>query len=216
MCGRYALTNTGDLVDRYAIKLEQQIRDNFNVAPTQDMPVVTAEGFEVMKWGLIPSWSKEFKASFTTFNARSETVDEKPMFRSAFKKHRCIVPATGYYEWLKTDANKIPYFIQREDRKFMSFAGIYEIWFDAENNPFKSYSIITTGSNEATGFIHDRMPVILDEAEEKYWLDANTPVAELEILLDPYEGEIVTHPVSNEVGLVKNNYAELLKPLNSQ
>src|SRR5690349_5325883 len=125
------------------------------------MPVVTSDGIEMMTWGLVPSWSKIFKPSFTSINARGETVAEKPLYRTPFKKRRALIPATGFYEWQQRETFKQPFHIRPKERDLFSFAGLYDIWYDSENMPHKSFAIITTTPNEQMGPIHDRMPVIL-------------------------------------------------------
>ncbi len=185
------------------------------MAPTQVMPVGTAEGLELMTWGLVPSWSKEFKPAFTSINARGESVAEKPLYRTPFKKRRALVPASGFFEWQKRGSEKQPMYFTLGDREMFAFAGLYDVWYDSEGVAHKSYTIITTAANSTMEGVHDRMPVILDADEEQYWLDADAPPEQLQLLLDPYAGAMRRYEVSREVGNVRNNYEGLIEPLNS-
>ena len=222
MCGRYTLVVNGKvLMDYYSQlsldgKLEGDFRANFNVAPTQVMPVVTAEAVEQMTWGLVPSWSKEFKPAFTSINARAESVAEKPLYRTPFKKRRALIPATGFYEWQKRPTFKQPYYFRLPDHELFSFAGLYDVWYDKDDVAHKSYTIITTTPNSTMTDIHDRMPVILDQSEEQHWLDPETAPEELQLLLNPYDGVMQRDEVSRDVGNVKNNSSDLIGPINSQ
>ena len=213
MCGRYVF------VPGKGWGLNEQKRSsfepNYNVAPMQTMPVITADGIEMMQWGLVPSWSKEFKPSFTSINARAETATDKPLYRTPFKKRRCLVPASGFYEWQKQADFKQPFMFTVKDRPMFNFAGLYDVWYDAKDEPHKSYTIITTEANEVMEGIHDRMPVILSAEEEADWLnEAETP-DQLRLMLDPYDGEMSRHEVSRDVGKVSNNHKGLLLPINS-
>ena len=215
MCGRYTFIPGEGWVNKYKLKGEQQLKDyatpNYNVAPMQTMPIVTAEGLKLMKWGLVPSWSKEFKPMFTSINARAESVAEKPLYRTPFKKRRCLVPASGFYEWQKRADSKQPFYFHLTNREMFNFAGLYDIWYDADKQPFYSYTIITTEPNGTMADVHDRMPVILDPDEEKHWLDENEAPEQLQLLLDPYVDNVMEkYEVSSEVGNVRNNFLNLL------
>ncbi len=197
-------------------KFERDMKANYNVAPTQSMPVATAEGVELMTWGLVPSWSKEFKPAFTSINARAETLAEKPLYRGPYKKRRALIPASGFYEWQKRETFKQPYYFQLQNRALFSFAGLYDVWYDSAGVAHKSYTIITTKPNSTLEDIHDRMPVILDRDEEAHWLDPKTEPGELQLLLDPYDQPMKRHEVHRDVGNVKNNHQGLTFPLNSE
>lgn len=166
MCGRYVLGEVDGLTERFNLRqLPLGFFTHYNVAPGQQMPVVVAEGDRnaavLMKWGLIPSWAKDPKIGYRTINARAEGVADKPSFRTPFKRQRCIVPASGFYEWLKAGGGKTPYFIHRKDGELVGFAGLWDRWRDPDGHEIQSYSIITTEPNELVAPIHNRMPAIL-------------------------------------------------------
>ena len=219
MCGRYSLVKAEHELEYYfkgdQTGLPGYRGPSWNVAPTQVMPVGTAEGLELMTWGLVPSWAKEFKPAFTTINARGESVAEKPLFRGPFKTRRALIPASGFFEWQKRGSEKQPMYFSLPDRELFSFAGLYDVWHDSDGAPHKSYTIITTTANSALEGVHDRMPVILDPEEEQHWLDAEARPEQLLLLLDPYDGEMRRHEVSRDVGNVRNNYEGLIAPVNS-
>lgn len=160
------------LIDQFQIEIgsDQQLPLRFNVAPTQDIPIVrqTDAGRElaIVRWGLIPSWSKDAKSGPLLINARSETAAEKPAFRSAFKSRRCLIPADGFYEWKKIGNKKQPYHFRLTDGQLLAFAGLWERWKEIE-----SCTILTTAANELSAQFHDRMPVILSPNDYAEWLD---------------------------------------------
>ena len=222
MCGRYNLkTNPRQFAFYFA---DPEIRDPlpepaYNVAPTNMMPVVTLEdGNRVStnkRWGLLPVWAKDIKFGFRTINARSETVESKPAFRSAFKKRRCLVPASGYFEWKKLDAKtKQPYNIVKKDGELLAMAGLWEAWKNpADEQWLESFTVITTDSNELTSDVHDRMPAILDQENFDIWLDPEfQDVDKLKSLLVPYDsGAMEMYPVNPCVGNVKNKGPECVE-----
>ena len=183
-------------------------RPNYNVAPSQTVPVVTAHGFEDMRWGLVPQWAKSDRVGYSMINARAETLSEKRTFKQPFLSgQRCLVPSTGFYEW----HDKVPFFIHLKDRDLFSMAGLFVTRMDGEHET-KSFTIITTTPNAVVTPIHDRMPVILDRDEEHEWLSAVAAVDLLPIL-DPYGDDgMEAYEIGPEVGNVKNNYPELLTP----
>lgn len=167
-----------------------------------------------MRWGLIPFWAKDPKIGYKMINARAETVNEKPSFKHSLKNKRCIVPASGFYEWLKSEKQKIPFYIKPKDQEYFSFAGLYDVWKDAEGKEIKSYTIITTTPNIKMAKIHDRMPVILKVADEDKWLDQNTDIDELLKLLKPYpDSEMEIYSVSDLVNSPRNDNKDLIKPI---
>lgn len=215
MCGRYTLYTTDELEERYRVEVAEAIRPNYNVAPSQMMPVVTNEGLEVMRWGLIPRWAKDEKIGYKLINARSETVFEKPMWKGIIKRNRCLVPANGFYEWQKRDGGKQPFYIHFPDEHIFSFAGIWETWLH-EGKDWHTYSILTTSPNEEMESIHDRMPVILHPEDEAQWLAADTE-EDIQVLLVPLEdGELETYEVTPEVNTVRVNDETLIRPMNSE
>ena len=221
MCGRYTFTQPESLGERYSLHNMIEIRPNYNAAPTQDMPVIRLKGSEmslaVMRWGLIPSWAKDKNIGYKLFNARSETVFEKPSWRSAIKTRRCLIPATGFYEWKREGSSKKqPYYITAKRSEIISFAGIWESWKDENDESIETYSIITTSPNKEMSELHDRMPVILRREDELAWLNEDNRDF-LETLMKPYEDDTLRLiPVSTDVNLVKNNDGNLLLPVNSK
>ena len=215
MCGRYTLHTTDELEERYRVEVSEAIRPNYNVAPSQTMPVVTSDGLSLMRWGLIPKWAKDEKIGYKLINARSETVFEKPMWKGIVKQHRCLVPANGFYEWQKREAGKQPFYIHFPDERIFSFAGLWETWLH-EGKEWQSYSILTTSPNQEMEPIHDRMPVILHPDDEAQWLAADTE-EDITVLLAPYEsGVLETYGVGTEVNAVRVNDKTLIDPINSK
>jgi putative SOS response-associated peptidase YedK len=217
MCGRYArFGNQKVYLDEFAIHTKpeafaQLLLPRFNIAPTQDVPIVRLTGGErelaVVRWGLLPSWTKDPKQAPLLINARAETIMEKPSFRSAFNARRCLIPASGFFEWRREGKLKQPYFFRRADERPLAFAGLWEKW-----NEIESCTIITTEANELMENIHDRMPVILSRNDYTEWLD---PAAtELSKLLAPCPAdELVCYPVSSIVNTAKNEVPECVEPV---
>lgn len=174
MCGRYALKATAtELIDHFRLISCPEFSPRFNIAPTSQIPVIrwkpdTGRVGQLVRWGLIPSWSKEPTAKLN--NARAETVHEKPSFRTSFQKHRCIIPATGFFEWQTVAGKKQPYYIHPLEG-FFAFAGLLAAWKAPDGQTIVSTCIITTGPNEIMAPIHDRMPVILQPSDFDTWLD---------------------------------------------
>lgn len=219
-CGRYtlALETTIKSKDRLLNISLDKIKPNYNVAPGQNMPVIISSGknikLEIMRWGLIPSWSKDVNIGYKLINTRAETIFEKPMWRSAVKHKRCLIPATGFYEWKKTDSKlKVPYYIQLKDQDLFTIAGLWSTWNDPSGNKINSYSIITTSPTRQMAEIHNRMPVIFRKSEDKLWLDNNLDdTSVITELLRPYkEGQLNIYRVSTLVNDTKNNFKELIK-----
>ncbi|MFX4261572.1 SOS response-associated peptidase [Pelotomaculum propionicicum] len=217
MCGRFTL-----YVDSKKLNTVFHLTDNifdyvprFNIAPGQNIPVVTqgAGGrvISYMKWGLVPHWSKDVKIGNRLINARAETIDEKPAFRTSFRHRRCLIPADGFYEWKKSSGKKQPMYISRPDRSVFAFAGIWAQWRAPEGNSINSCSIITTGANESVREIHERMPVILDDGRQfQAWLEQDDTL-ELKKLLQPYSGELAAYPVSPAVNSVGYDHPHLIE-----
>jgi len=225
MCGRFAQGDMDAIYSKYRVKvpakLKKQIRERYNIAPAQPVPVInrtkTNENkLEIMKWGLIPSWAKDPNIGYKMINARSETVDKKPSFKSSLKSRRCIVPATGFYEWKKSNSHKIPHYIHLKDEKVFSLAGLYDTWKDKGGKTMTTFTVLTTEPNKLVEPIHNRMPVILEKDEEEPWLDkkVNETGALLE-MLDPYpESRMSEHTVSTAVNVTKTEGKQLIRPLN--
>lgn len=205
MCGRYALVETDGMQARFNIDGPiPDLAPRYNVAPTQTLPVVVRNSpnrIAMMRWGLIPSWAKDASGAARMINARAETVAERPAFRSALRSRRCLVPASGFYEWQRAGTRRTPFYIHLTDTPLFAFAGLYESWRDPNGETVMSYTIITTEPNEVVASFHDRMPVILHREDEDRWLDpAITDVDEVVSLLRPYPAEtIAAYPVSTAV-----------------
>src|SRR5687767_5746470 len=225
MCGRYALRRV-NLVrsDLTAVPLEpfEEFSETrlqlFNVAPSQTMPIVRRNSKDqrvvtVARWGLIPSWAKE-PPKAQPCNARAETVHSSGMFREAFARRRCLVPADGFYEWQGAKPPKQPYFIHRKDDRLFAFAGVWERWRgEKDDAPLDTYTIITTTPNDVMKPLHNRMPVILDQADYEKWLDPATKPDEAKELLRPAPNDVLeAYPVSTSVNKPKNNGPELIDP----
>ncbi len=172
-----------------------------------------------LKWGLVPSWSKEARTSQGLINARAETITEKPSFREAFKSRRCIIPASGFYEWQKqTKGAKQPFYFYLKEKDVFGFAGLWEEWLDKESGELlETCTIITTEANEVLKPVHERMPVILKPESYDEWLDAKVKdTDDLQKLLVPYPArEMESHAVSTSVNIPDTNSEELIKPINS-
>jgi putative SOS response-associated peptidase YedK len=166
-----------------------------------------------MRWGLIPSWAKEAAIGDKLINARGETVAEKPSFRGPFRRTRCLVPASGFYEWQKTASGKVPHFIHLVDDDLFAMAGLYDVWHDPAGEDVRSYTIITTGANAMMAPIHQRMPVILRREDEETWLDPDAPTEVLQTLLRPYDGAMDAYPVSTRVNRPDQDDPGVIEPL---
>ena len=224
MCGRYTLhQKTADLAKRYNLAtIPDSISKNFNVAPGQVMSVITESEsgkptIELMKWGLIPVWAKDPRIGYKMINARSETIFEKPAWRSVIKKKRCLIPADGFYEWKKQSDAKVkqPFYIHPKQFELFSFAGVWESWKDENNNEIRTYAIITTEPNKEMSSVHDRMPVILHPEDEASWLEPSKVTRDdIEPLLRPFEDNgLEIYEVSKDVNTVKNNDEHLIYAL---
>jgi len=221
MCGRYTLyTNESEeeFQERFDLEEPYALSSRYNVAPTQGMPVVVVDGKRhvvLMKWGLVPKWHGGGKGNYSMINARAESVNKKPFFRRSLLFHRCIVPASGFYEWKRVGEHKMPYYIHLKSGELFGFAGLYDTWRDGTGREIKTYTIITTQPNKTVRGIHDRMPVILKKEDEAKWLDPD--IVELERLtafLVPYpDASMEAYPVSTLVNSPKNDTVGLVKPL---
>jgi len=230
MCGRYALygpisrhrKNRPDVdVPEWYSALADAINARpmrFNVAPTDLMPIVGVNrdgGISIreLRWGLVPYWAKDPKVGGAkAINARAETVADKPMFREAFKRRRCLVPASGYFEWKPEGSAKQPYFIHDPDGELLMFAGLWESWRETkESEPLYTYTIVTGPPGIVSGDIHDRAPVILDETAWAPWLSGEAADA-ADVLKAAAEPRLIYHPVPKAVGSPKNDSPNLVEP----
>ncbi|WNS43687.1 SOS response-associated peptidase [Paenibacillus sp. MMS20-IR301] len=219
MCGRYTITVTfEELMTRYFIDDPSfdQYAPKFNAAPMQYIPAVIHDGkrnkLGALRWGLLPSWSKEDKNAAKLINARSESLLEKASFKSLVASRRCVIPADGFYDWQVKEDGKHPLRIMLQDGGIFSMAGLYDIWTGPDGAKISTCTIITTAANSLMADIHDRMPVILNRDTEAQWLDrSNRDIPALMKLLQPYDsGQMLAYPVSPAVGNVRNDYRELL------
>ena len=188
------------------------VEDNYNISPTSIVSVYLRDGWKMMRWGLIPAWSKEPTLKFATFNARSDSVIQKPTFRPAWKHgQRCLIPATGYYEWKKQGSNKTPYFIRSVHDEPLVFAGLWDKWHDNESELF-SCTIITCKSDGALREIHDRRPLMLEPNLADIWIHGDLDAA-LEVLAGATLPEVLFYPVSKLVGSPRNHGEKLISPV---
>jgi putative SOS response-associated peptidase YedK len=237
MCGRFTLALSAEAIAQaFALPSPPRLEPRFNIAPTQPAPVIVAAGtvpfpkdveipdgegdrqFTYLYWGLIPSWSKDPTIGARMINARAETVQEKPSFRTAFKKRRCLVVADGFYEWKGTGKSKQPYFFyvgnSGEQRHPFAFAGLWEHWRSPEGDTVNSCTILTTEANNVLRPVHDRMPVILHPENYDQWLDPDFQKPEpLQSLLRPYDTDPMgSHAVSTIVNSPKNDTPQCITP----
>jgi putative SOS response-associated peptidase YedK len=223
MCGRYVIKSTPDQIRAlFGYPEQPNFPPRYNIAPTQPVPIVRrTEGerhFALVRWGLIPSWVKDPRTLSLLINARGESVVDKPAFRAAMKRRRCLFPADGFYEWRVDGGRKRPYFVQRKGGGLLAFAGLWETWTGPNGEEQQTAAIVTTDANRTLAAIHDRMPVIIEPAGFDFWLDsdkvdAKTAAAMIapapESLLEAYE-------ISPAVNRVANDSAALIEPLTAR
>ncbi|MDQ0270357.1 SOS response-associated peptidase [Cytobacillus purgationiresistens] len=221
MCGRFSLTEAVfELQKVFDFYFAEEEAPRYNIAPGQQiLTIIEEEGARIgtkMKWGLVPYWSKEAKISYKMINARAEGIETKPSYKVPFKKRRCIILTDGFYEWKKTEEGKQPYRFTMNNGKPFAFAGLWDVW-DKGEEPLKSCTIITTGPNEVTETIHDRMPVILKEKDYDFWLNSSEQdLEQLKSLMKPYDGgEMKRYPVSTLVNSSKFDTPDMIQKLNS-
>lgn len=204
MCGRFSFFDVDKIQDRFGTVNTLEITPSFNISPGANTAVITRHSpnkVELMKWGLIPYWAKDPKIGAKMFNARAETITEKPSFKRAIRHQRCLVPVNGFYEWKREEDDRgnkgekgdkgnrgknIPYFFRLKNEPIFALAGIYDIWNDPEGRPIYSFAIITTTANKVMAPIHERMPVILRREDEEKLLGEGLGGLEILGLLKPY------------------------------
>ena len=236
MCGRFVSASSPETIAEYfgATFAGETLGENYNVAPTNDVYGVVADEdgdrrVEAFQWGLVPVWAKEAKIGAKMINARAETVAEKPAYKGVFKKHRCLIPMDGFYEWqagteggpvtAKGKPAKQPMFIHRVDGEPLAVAGLWSAWRDkaaGDEAPWlHTTTVVTTSANGTMRPIHDRMPVILPQSAWAEWLDPNMhDIERLSGLLQPAADDLLTvHPVSTDVNNVRNKGSELIEPV---
>jgi putative SOS response-associated peptidase YedK len=221
MCGRYTLAGSDPSALRARFPLGEglQIRRRFNVAPGDDVVTVTTsrEGDprgELLRWGLVPHWADDPQSGYKMINARAETLAERPAYRDAFSRRRCLVVADGFYEWQsRPGLPKQPWWITRADGAPFAFAGLWAIWHGPGDLVLRTCAIVTTRASESLAELHDRMPVILDASTEAAWLDPGTPTGELSELLAPLPDAATSRrPVGTAVNDARFDGPECLDP----
>lgn len=220
MCGRYVLAvDPNQMAMEFSLSGDLSLPANYNVAPTQAVPVILNESPQELtfaRWGLMPSWAKDLSMSAKMINARSETVDEKPAFRAAFKRRRCLVPASGFYEWqTRDDGKKYPMYIHLTDREVFGFAGLWEVWHSPDGDELRTCTILTTSANDFMRSIHERMPVILARENYADWLAAgDVPAPALKPLLRGYDPDKMTaYEVSKSVNRAGFSSPDMIEPV---
>lgn len=227
MCGRFVSASPpSEIADYFGVDItgELEVDENYNVAPTDDVAVVYEDGgtrrLDAFRWGLVPSFAKDLKIGSRMINARSETLASNNSFKSSFAKRRCIVPATGFYEWKVVPGSKTkqPYFIHRPDGEPYAFGGLWAQWSGTDTSGeqvrLRSTTIITGAPNDRMAELHDRMPLILPRSAWDEWLDqAVTDLDRIGRFLVPAPIEVIEfHPVSTEVNNVRHNGPQLAEP----
>lgn len=220
MCGRYGLVSPKKLKERFEVDNDfDELSPRYNIAPSQNSPVITKHSpnqLQIMRWGLIPIWAKDAKIGYSMINARAESVAEKPSYKNLLKSHRCLIPASNFYEWKKTPEGKDPYCIKLKGEDIFAFAGLYSEWTDKETGKqILTYTIITCEPNSLMKDIHDRMPVILDKDGEEAWLNPDTvEVEHLLPLLIPFDADkMEAYKISSLINKPQNDLKEILKPI---
>jgi putative SOS response-associated peptidase YedK len=219
MCGRFTLEPTITLYERFEITNRLDgLTPRYNIAPGQLVPVVIAQSpnrVVLMRWGLIPHSAKDEKTSYKMINARIETLTERPAYRGLLAHNRCLVPASGYYEWKAEGTTKTPYYIHPADGAFVAFAGLYDTWTNPEGQEIPTFTIVTRDADEAMVRLHNRMPVVLARADEKRWLDPDvtTPSQAVDILARSAGVPLDAYPVSRMVNKPSVDGKELIRPI---
>jgi len=225
MCGRFTLITSAEVVaEQFQLIEVPSLSPRYNVAPTQPVAAVRPSpgngGRELvlLRWGLIPFWAKDSAIGSRMINARSETVAQKPAFRAAFRRRRCLVPADGFYEWQRQERGKQPFYIRLDDEKPFAFAGLWEHWEGPDENTIDSCTVLTTEPNDLIRLLHNRMPVILAPKDYDLWLDPGVQEAELlQPLLRPYPSEnMIAYPISTWVNSPSNEGPQCIEPLAEQ
>jgi putative SOS response-associated peptidase YedK len=219
MCGRYASATPADRIHRLfrTVNSTPNIQPTWNMAPSRDAPVVRLHPetkqrhLGLLRWGLVPHWVKDLKSNRQPINARAETLATTPMFRDAFARRRCLVPADAFYEWQVTEGAKLPWAIARADNETMVFAGLWEGWRGPEGDVVRSFTIVTTSANATLRPLHERMPVVLEPDAWPLWL--GEVEGDTASVLRPSTTVFRTWRVTNAVNNVRNDRPELLEPL---
>lgn len=223
MCGRYVILSPPEAI-RQAFGYAEQpnFPPRYNIAPTQPIPVVIlANGgrrFRLMRWGLIPAWVKDPRQFALLINARAETVLDKPAFKNAMKRRRCLLPADGYYEWHRSEGRKRPFFIRPRNGGLIAFAGLSETWVGPNGEELDTVAILTTAAQGGLAALHPRVPVTIAPADHARWLDGDAADAgeAVPLLRAAEDGEFVWHEVSTRVNRVANDDDQLILPISAE
>ena len=225
MCGRYTVAvSAKELWEELGLEGEppSDLEPRYNVAPSQEVPAVVDRDptkLTNLRWGLVPFWAKDPSIGHKMINARAEGIEKKPAFRHAFEKRRCLIPASGFYEWERRGGTgkkgvKQPHYITLESGRPLTFAGVWEVWRDADGKRIASCAIVTTDAKGEIGKIHDRMPVILPPDAREVWLDREASQEDLIALLRPFPAsKLAHHPVSKVVNSPANDVPECIEPV---
>ncbi len=222
MCGRFSQSKSAETIAQvFQVNNVPPLTPRYNIAPTQQIQTILQNAeqsqreFQILHWGLIPSWAKAPKMGARMINARAETVAQKPSFRAAFKQRRCLILADGFYEWQQQEKKKQPFYFRMNDEHPFAFAGLWEHWKSGDGEVINSCTILTTEPNDLMRPVHNRMPVIIDPKDYDLWLDTEVKTPELlQPLLHPYSAEEMTaYPVSTKVNKPVNDSAELINSL---
>lgn len=223
MCGRYVITSSPEALRQlFGYGEQPNFPPRYNVAPTQPVPVVICENgvrqFLLMRWGFLPSWVTDPRKFALVINARSETIFEKPSFRNAIKRRRCLLPADGYYEWQASSGRKRPFYIHRRDGEPIGFAGVAETWTGPNGEEIDTVAIVTAAAGRDMAALHGRVAVTIDPRDFDRWLDGEATDAEAVagMMVAPAEGTFVWHEVSTAVNRVVNDSPELVLPFNEE
>jgi len=226
MCGRFTLLSDQQVLEKiFGVTGGYSLdwKPHYNIAPSQTIPIIRPDGrggreFAPVRWGLVPQWARDPSVGARMINARAETLREKPAFRAAFKRRRCVVPASGWYEWQATAQGKQPWYFHPRDGAPLAFAGLWERRDDPATGPLETATIITVEANPALAAIHDRMPALLDADGVARWLDPNleTPEPLQELLHPVVEGIIAGRRVGRAVGNVKNDGPGLIEAMKGE
>jgi len=220
MCGRYASSRSAmDLQVHFEVdeRPEELLPPSWNVAPTDSTYAVLQRDdrrlLRAVRWGLVPSWAKDAKMGARMINARRETLTEKPAFRSAYARRRCLVPADGYYEWQRRGTTRQPWYLTSRDDGPLAMAGLYEVWRPPAGDPLWTCTVITTDAADDHGEIHDRTPLLVRRGDWGRWLDPSLADPGGDLLVPGTPGLLAAWPVGRAVGNVRNDGPELVAPV---
>jgi len=225
MCGRFTLYSSPVVLAReFELGALPLLFPRYNIAPTQPVAMVRisaasgAREWALARWGLVPSWADDVKIGQRMINARSETVAEKPSFRAAFRRRRCLIPIDGYYEWQVSPTDgKRPFYIRRFDQRPLAIAGLWESWQSPDGTPLETCTLLTTAANDRLRPIHDRMPVFLDEPSRQLWLDPETPAPALLQRMQAANDDLFeTIEVSKRVNNPRHEAPDCIEPLETR